>query len=36
MKDDKLSIKKYLQYTEEKVGGHIEITRFVRFKLGEE
>ncbi len=36
VKDDKLSIKKYLQYTEEKVGGHIEITRFVRFKLGEE
>jgi elongation factor Ts len=36
VKDDKLSVKKYLQDIEEKVGGHIEITRFVRFKLGEE
>lgn len=35
VKDNNLTIKKYLQQIEERVNGHIEIKRFARFKLGE-
>jgi elongation factor Ts len=36
VKDSELTIKKYLEKTEQSVNGRIEVHRFARFKLGEE